>query len=303
MSDRLEAMSFLLSVVDEGSLSAASRKLGIPLATVSRKISGLEDYLNARLFQRAGRGLILTETGKSYVASCRRILEDVSDAERMVTGEYLTPKGSLAITAPLVFGRLHVLAVITEFLKAFPEIDVRLIQSDRLIDLADEHVDVGVRIGKLAESSLVARNLGAIRQIVCASPDYLRSRGTPKGLSDLEGHDCISFEQLSSSWSWVFRREGKARMATIRPRLIVDTAEAAIDAASAGLGLTRVLSYQVQSALSKGTLVTVLEAEEQDPWPVNIVYPSRGLVPKKVRAFLDFATPRLRTRLQWQEIP
>lgn len=298
MSDRLEAMSFLLSVVDEGSLSAASRKLGIPLATVSRKISGLEDYLSARLFQRAGRGLILTETGQDYVASCRRILEDVTEAERVAAGEYRTPKGSLTITAPLVFGRLHVLPVTTEFLSAFPQIDVRLIQSDRLIDLVDEHVDVAVRIGKLAENSLVARNLGAIRRIVCASPGYLRSRGEPRSLGDLEGHDCISFSQLSSSRSWVFLREGKERMATIRSRLVVDTAEAAIDAASAGLGLTRVLSYQAQSALSKGMLVTVLDEEEQDPWPISIVYPSRGLIPKKVRAFLDFATPRLRTRLQ-----
>ncbi|NGO66645.1 LysR family transcriptional regulator [Rhizobium daejeonense] len=297
MSDRLEAMSMLLSVVDEGSLSAASRKLDIPLATISRRIGGLEEHLGTRLFQRAGRGLILTETGQEYVASCRRILEDVMEAERTAAGEYRTPKGSLTITAPVVFGRLHVLPVIVEFLKVFPEIDVRLIQSDRLLDIAEEHVDLAVRIGKLAESSLIFRNLGTIRRVVCASPDYLMARGVPRSLEDLADHDCISFESLMSSRSWAFRHGSTERNAPIHSRFVVDTAEAAIDAAMAGLGLARVLSYQVHDLVAKGSLMTVLDEDERDPWPVSIVYPSRGLIPKKVRAFLDFATPRLRSRL------
>lgn len=297
MSDRLEAMSILLSVVDEGSLSAASRKLGIPLATVSRRIGNLEEYLGTRLFQRAGRGLVLTETGQEYVSSCRRILEDVVEAERTAAGEYRKPKGSLTITAPVVFGRLNVLPVIVEFLKAFPEIDVRLVQSDRLVDLVEEHVDLAVRIGRLAESSLLFRNLGAIRRVVCASPDYLTVRGVPGSLNDLANHDCIGFESLMSGKSWGFRRGEMERNAPVRPRLVVDTAEAAIDAAMAGLGLTRVLSYQVRDLVAKGSLMTVLDEDERDPWPVSIVYPSRGRLPKKVRAFLDFATPRLRSRL------
>ncbi|WP_083196706.1 LysR family transcriptional regulator [Rhizobium sp. AC27/96] len=297
MPDRLEAMSLLLSVVDAGSLSAASRNLGLPLATVSRKVSELESHLGTRLFQRAGRGLILTETGETYVASCRRILEDIAEAERTAAGEFKAPKGSLTITAPVVFGRLHVLPVITEFLKTYPEIDVRLIQSDRLIDLPEEHVDLAVRIGKLPDSSLVFRSVGEVRQVICGSPGYLAERGTPASPDDLRLHDCITFENLMSVKSWTFRNGQSDISAPIRSRLVVDTAEAAIDAAVGGLGLARVLSYQVRQLISEGRLKTVLDDAEQDPWPVSLVYPSRGLMALKVRAFLDFAASRLKERL------
>lgn len=297
MPDRLEAMSVLVAVVDAGSLSAASRQLGQPLATVSRKVSELESHLGTRLFQRAGRGLILTETGQAYVLSCRRILEDVNDAERMAAGEFKTPKGSLTITAPVVFGRLHVLPVITDFLKTYSDIDVRLIQSDRLVDLPEEHVDLAVRIGKLPDSSLVFRNVGEIRRVICASPSYLLERGHPKKLDDLQNHDCITFENLMSVQTWPFLRGQSERSVPIHSRLVVNTAEAAIDAAVAGLGLARVLSYQITTPMELGALTTVLDDDEQDPWPVNLVYPTRGLMPLKVRAFLDFAAPRLKEQL------
>lgn len=297
MPDRLEAMSILLSVADAGSLSAASRELGQPLATVSRKVSELESHLGTRLFQRAGRGLILTETGQAYVSSCRRILEDVAEAERTAAGEFKVPKGSLTITAPVVFGRLHVLPVIAEFLTMYPEIDVRLIQSDRLIDLPEEHVDLAVRIGKLPDSSLGFRSVGEIRRVICGSPDYLARRGTPLAPDDLRLHDCITFESLMSVQSWSFRRNKSERLVPIHSRLIVNTAEAAIDAAVVGLGLARVLSYQVKHHVSQGVLKTVLDGDEQDPWPVSLIYPSRGLMPLKVRAFLDHAASRLKERL------
>lgn len=297
MPDRLEAMSILLAVVDAGSLSAASRSLGVPLATVSRKVSELESYLGTRLFQRAGRGLILTETGQTYVSSCRRILEDVAEAERVAAGEFKAPKGSLAITAPVVFGRLHVLPVVTEFLKTYPEIDVRLIQSDRLVDLPEEHVDLAVRIGKLPDSSLAFRRVGEIRRVICGSPDYLNERGTPAIPDDLRGHDCITFESLMSVQSWSFWKDQSETSVPIHSRLVVNSAEAAIDAAVGGLGLARVLSYQVREFTSEGLLKTVLDDAEQDPWPVSLVYQSRGLMALKLRAFLDFAAPRLKERL------
>ncbi len=290
-------MSVLLAAVDAGSLSAASRNLGLPLATVSRKVSELESHLGTRLFQRAGRGLVLTETGQAYVSSCRRILEDVAEAERTAAGEFKTPKGNLVITAPVVFGRLHVLPVVTEFLKTYPEIDVRLIQSDRLVDLPEEHVDLAVRIGKLPDSRLVFRSVGEIRRVVCGSPEYLRERGTPATPDDLRGHDCITFENLMSVRSWSFHKAQSETSVAVHSRLVVDTAEAAIDAAVGGLGLARVLSYQVREFISDGALKSVLDDAEQDPWPVSLVYPQRGLMPLKVRAFLDFAAPRLRERL------
>jgi DNA-binding transcriptional LysR family regulator len=297
MPDRLEAMSVLLAVVDAGSLSSASRGLGVPLATVSRKVSELESHLGTRLFQRAGRGLILTETGQTYVSSCRRILEDVAEAERVAAGEFKAPKGSLAITAPVVFGRLHVLPVIIEFLKTYSEIDVRLIQSDRLVDLPEEHVDLAVRIGKLPDSSLAFRRVGEIRRVICGSPAYLEERGTPAIPDDLGGHDCITFENLMSVRSWSFWKGQSETTVPIHSRLVVDSAEAAIDAAVGGLGLARVLSYQVREFISEGLLKTVLDDAEQDPWPVSLVYPSRGLMALKLRAFLDFAAPRLKERL------
>jgi DNA-binding transcriptional LysR family regulator len=303
MPDRLEAMSVLLSVVDAGSLSAASRNLGLPLATVSRKVSELESHLGTRLFQRAGRGLILTETGQTYVSSCRRILEDVNEAERTAAGEFKTPKGGLTITAPVVFGRLHVLPVVTEFLKTYPEIDVRLIQSDRLLDLPEEHVDLAVRIGKLPDSSLVFRRVGEVRRVVCGSPAYLGERGTPAILDDLRLHDCITFENLMSVRSWSFWKDRSETIVPIHSRLIVDSAEAAIDAAVGGLGLARVLSYQLREFLSEGVLKTVLDDAEQDPWPVSLVYPSRGLMALKVRAFLDFSASRLKERLDGHDGP
>lgn len=295
--DRLEAMSVLVAAVDAGSLSAASRKLGMPLATVSRKVSELETRLGTRLVTRTSRRLELTETGRSYVAASRQVLEDVEEAERVAAGEYTTAKGSLVITAPIVFGRLHVLPIVTEFLKSYPAVDVRLFLSDRTINMLEDHVHVAIRIGHLADSSLIASRVGSIRLVTCAGVDYLATRGRPRHPSDLAAHDCISFEGLVSSSTWNFRR-GKTEVAVdVRPRLVVTTAESAIDAAVAGLGVTRVLSYQVVAARRAGALSVILEEYEPPPIPVSVVYEGRGLLPRKLRAFLDHALPRLKASL------
>ncbi|TAV72970.1 LysR family transcriptional regulator [Rhizobium leguminosarum] len=296
--DRLDAMTVLLAVVEQGSLSAASRHLRSPLATVSRKVSELEAHLNAQLLQRSNRKITLTEAGRSYVEAAREILNRVEEAERTAAGEYSAPKGELTMTAPIVFGRLHVLPVVVDFLKAYPDINLRLMLGDRLSNLVEDHIDVALRIGNLPDSNLIATRLGAIRRTVYASPDYLTRHPPARHPGDLAGHDCVTFEGMASMLSWTFT-EGKHDLTVpIRSRLAVNTAEAAVDAAVAGLGVTRVLSYQAARAEMAGLLVPLLQDFEPPPAPVHLVYPAQGLVALKLRALLDFATPRLRATLK-----
>ena len=191
--DRLDAMSVLLAVVEAGSLSGAGRKLGLPLSTVSRKVGDLETHLGARLLVRSNRKVSLTDAGRSYTAASKRILAEVSDAERAAAGEYSSVRGELVITAPVVFGRLHVLPVVAAFLQANPEITIRLVLADRIVHLVEDHVDLALRIGTLPDSSLSAVRLGAIRRVVCASPGYLSRRGRPMVPEDLAQHDCVTF--------------------------------------------------------------------------------------------------------------
>ena len=188
-----------------------------------------------------------------------------------------------------------------EFLKAYPDIDIRLALADRVVNLQEEHIDLAVRISELPDSSLVATRVGSIRRMVCASPAYLAARGTPKSPRELDRHDCITFNGLSSPESWTFTTGKSSTSVPIHSRLTVNTAEAAIDAAVAGLGLTRIMSYQAESALRVGALAAALRAFEPPPWPVSLVHAGQGLLPLKLRAFLDFAAPRLRARLTQSE--
>lgn len=296
--DRLDAMGVLLAVIDSGSLSAASRQLKMPLATVSRKVSELEAHLGAQLITRTNRKILLTETGRSYVEAAKEILARVEEAERVAAGEYSAVKGDLTVSAPIVFGRLHVLPIIVEFLKAHPQIDMRLTLGDRFANLVDDHIDVALRIGNLPDSNLVATKIGSVRRVVYASPDYVTRHGAPSHPRALVDHDCITFENVTAAHAWQFLDEGRELTAPIRSRLVVNTAEAAVDAAIAGLGLTRVLSYQVARPVADGLLVPLLETFEHPSLPVQLVYPPQGLVPMKLRAFVDFAAPRLRTVLR-----
>ncbi len=299
--DRLDAMSVLVAVVETGSLSAAARRIGSPLSTVSRKISDLEAQLGTRLFIRSSRSIVLTEAGHSYVAACRRILADVEEAERAASGEYSAPKGDLVITAPVVFGRLHVLPLVTAFLTRYPEIDIRLMLVDRVVHLLDEHVDVALRIGSLPDSSLIAIRVGEIRRVVCGSPGYFSRNGIPQTPRDLAGHACITMNGLASPSAWTFGAGKSEQSVAVRSRLVVNTAEAAIDAAIAGLGLTRVLSYQV-AVRPDGLLDIVLRDFEPAPWQVSLVHAGQGLLPIKLRAFLDFAAPRLKAALSGAKV-
>jgi DNA-binding transcriptional LysR family regulator len=296
--DRLEAMSILLAAVGAGSFSAASRKLGVPLPTVSRKVAELEKHLEAKLLTRSTRKLALTDAGADYVAACKRILEQVGDAEAAAAGEYSTPRGELAITAPIVFGRLHVLPVVCDFLARFSDIDVRMALSDRNVNLIDDHIDLAVRIGALPDSTMVATRVGAVRRVVCGSPGFFAAHGTPKKPQDLAGLPCVTFAGMAGGTSWTFPRgRGVARPVQIRPRLAVNTAEAALDAAIKGIGLTRVLSYQAARAVREGKLRIVLRAFEPAPMPVNLLHAGQDPVALKIRSFIDFAAPRLRKSL------
>jgi DNA-binding transcriptional LysR family regulator len=300
--DRLESMSILVAASEAGSLSAAARRLGIPLTNVSRKVTELEAYLKTGLLNRSSRRLTLTDAGRSYVADCKRILELLGEAERAATGEYGAPKGDLVITAPIVFGRLHVLPVVTEFLKAYPDIDVRLVFADRIANLFEEQIDLAVRIGDLPDSSLIATRIGAIRHVVCGSPGYFAARGMPKTPDELERHDCITFEGLISPNAWTFAFGKATKSVPVHSRLIVNTAEAAISAAAAGVGITRVLSYQIAQEIRAKQLVLALKDFELAPWPISLVYTGQRLLPSKVRVFLDYAAPRLKAAISAGQI-
>ncbi len=296
--DRLEAMSVFAAIVDAGSLSAAGRRLNVPLATISRKLADLEAHLKTRLITRSTRKLVLTEAGRDYLGACRQILEQVDEAERVVSGAYANVKGQLVVAAPIVFGRLHVVPVAAAFLERHPDVDIQLRLGDRNVNLIEEHVDLALRIGTLPDSNLVATQVGSIRRVVCASPTYLERFGQPQSLDDLATHRCITFDGLDAAAAWTFvSGEGQRRQVPVRTRMTVSTADAAIAAATLGLGLTRVLSYQVADALREGRLIRVLSAEEPPAVPASLIYPGQGRLPMKTRAFIDHASAQLRDRL------
>jgi DNA-binding transcriptional LysR family regulator len=295
--DRLEAMSMVLAVAEAGSLSAAARQNRTPLATVSRKVWELEEHLRTKLFHRTSRALVPTDVGRSFIAATKRILADVAEAERTASGEYSTPRGELTVSAPISLGRTHLLPVVAEFLATFPEVDVQLSFQDRAVNLLEEHVDVALRIGALADSSLIAARIGEVRRVVCASPTYLKLRGSPKLPEDLSKHDCITYVPIQSPGTWTFKRGEMEYVVPVRSRLIVSNLESACDAARAGIGITVLFSYLVAELVKSGELTPLLQDFQPAPRPISFVYSPNRFMPVKLRAFLDFAIPRLRHRL------
>jgi DNA-binding transcriptional LysR family regulator len=241
--------------------------------------------------------MTLTDAGRSYLEACKRITEQVDEAERVVSGEYRTPKGELAVTAAWGLGHTHLLPLGVEFLETYPDISLRLVLSDRIVNMVDENIDIAIRLGSLPDSSMIATRIGAMRVVVCGSPSYLKVRGRPKQLSELSKHDCITIDDHAVPSIWRFVRGNRAMVAPIRSRLCVNTSEAAVLAAIDGAGLARVMSYKMDAAKRAEKLAIVLEEFEPGPLPVHIVYAPRKPVPLKLRAFLDWMTPRLRDRL------
>jgi DNA-binding transcriptional LysR family regulator len=295
--DRFESMSVVLAVAEAGSLSAAARRQKLPLATVSRKVSELETHLRTKLFNRSSRALVPTDAGLSYIAAAKRILADIAEAERAASGEYTTPRGELSVSTLVALGRLCLQPILAEFLATFPEVDVQLNLQDRTVDLLEEHIDVALRVGELADSSLIAVRVGEIRRVACASPAYLKSRGTPKSPDDLSAHDCISYPPMQSSTTWRFRRDQSEYAVPVRSRFVASNLESACDAARAGLGITVAFSYLVAESIRSRQLLPLLQDFQPPPQPVSFVYSPNRFMPAKLRAFLDFAVPRLRAQL------
>jgi DNA-binding transcriptional LysR family regulator len=288
--DRIDAMQAFVAVADLQGFAPAARKLGLAPSGVTRLIAALEDRLGARLLQRTTRQVALTDVGARYLERIRRILADVEEAEGSVQAERTRPSGRLVVSAPVGFGRLHVSPVMSAYLARYPDVSGELRLSDQIINLVEDGVDLAVRIGHLGDSTLVARHVGEMRRIVVASEGYLRERGEPDTPAAIASHATIQFGATAASPEWRFVEAGREVRVACTPRLITNSADAAIQYAEQGGGLTRVLAYQAADAIKAGRLRIVLEQFEQPPLPIHVVYPTSRLLSAKVRTFVDLVT-------------
>jgi DNA-binding transcriptional LysR family regulator len=292
--DRIDSLACFVAVADRGSFVGAARQLGRSPAAVTRAVASLEDRLATRLFNRTTRAVALTDAGSRHLELCRRLLADVEELESAAASDRIEPQGLLTVTAPVVFGRLHVLPIVLAFLRALPTVTVRLLLLDRVVSLVDEGVDLGIRLAPLPDSSLRAITAGAVRHALYASPDYLARHGVPTSPAQLAGHACISLDAVNPTTDrWSLGQP--PHPVTVRPRLVVNTAEAAVDAAIAGLGVTRVLSYQADAAVEAGRLRAIL-ADHDTPAPIHLVHPAGRHLPAKLRLCIDRAVTALRAR-------
>ena len=285
--DRIDAMLAFTAVADLGGFAPAARKLGLSPSAVTRLIAALEERLGARLLQRTTRSVALTDAGTRYLERARRILADVEEAEASVQDERTRPSGRLVVSAPIGFGRIHVSPLMSEYLKRHAEVAGELRLADRMVNLVEDGVDLAVRIGHLADSSLVARHVGEMRRIVVASPGYLKAHGEPKTPEAIAAHQTIQFGGATASPDWRFVRDGNEVRVTPVPRLTTNSADAAIGYAVRGGGLTRVLAYQAADAIKAGRLKILLAKFEPPSLPIHLVYPTSRLLSAKVRAFVD----------------
>lgn len=284
-------------VVDEGSFAGAARSLGMSPPSITRAVASLEDHLDTQLLTRTTRRLALTDSGARYVEDCRRILTELDTAEAAATGAFVRTKGTLHITAPVALGHQHVLPVLGEFLDLHPDLGARTLFLDRVVHLIDEGMDVAVRIGHLPDSTLRTIRVGSVRSVVVAAPHYLKEHGPALEPEDLLHHDVVAVSREPvPSVKWEFGT-GETRSIVLEPRLCANTIATGLHAAESGWGVTRLLSYQVHEAIAAGRLVRVLSNAERGPIPVHLVHPDARHTSAKVRAFLEFASARLRARL------
>lgn len=291
--DNLEAMRIFVSVATQGSFTEAARRMRLSPSVVTRSVAQIEERLGIMLLNRTTRSVQMTERGQIYLEDCKRILEDFEMAERRVRGEDAKPRGNLRITAPVLFGRLYVLPIVNALLHEHPALSIHLTLSDRNVNLFEENVDVAVRVGELADSSLIAVRLGLAAPVLVASPVYLQKRGAPTSPASLSSHDIILFEGIGATNEWPFGTDGK----TIRvvPRLIVNGADAAITAAEAGIGIARTLSYQVCDAVRAGRLALVLQKFAPPPLPVSVAYQARRIASANVAVFVKSVRDQFKT--------
>ncbi len=285
--DRLDAMVAFVAVADLQGFGAAARRLRLSPSAVTRLIASLEERLEIRLLQRTTRSVTLTDAGSRYLARARRILADVEQAEGAARSEHREPTGRLVVAAPLMFGRLHVAPLLCTYLLRYPGVVGELTLSDAVASLVEESIDVAVRIGPLADSSLLARKVGETRRVVVAAPRYLERRGTPRTPSELHGHDLIQFTRITPTTDWRFFERGKSVSVAFSPTFVTNSADAAVGHAELGGGLTMTLLYQVAQAVRAGTLAVVLPDHEPPPLPIQLVHGPGRLTAATLTAFID----------------
>lgn len=289
--DRWQAMRVFVKVAETGSFASTARQMHMSAPAVTRIVAGLEDLIGARLLVRTTRSVKTTDAGSRYLQDCRRILGDIAEAELAAAGHYAEPSGTLAVTAASMFGHLHVLPLVLDYLDAYPGMHARTFFVDRPVNIVDEGIDVAIRIGHLADSGFTAIQVGSVRRVICAAPSYLEKYGVPATPAELKHHRIVVSQSAWASPEWRFA--GGQRV-LIDPVLQSNTNESAIATARAGWGLTRVLSYQADPSLQEGALQIVLDAFEEPPLPIHVLYPEGRQAPAKVRAFVDLAVARLR---------
>ena len=290
--DKLKAMQIFLHIADEGSLTAAARAMEGSLPAVVRTLAALEAHLGVRLFNRTTRRISLTEEGKQYLENCRQVLAAVEDAESTLIAGAAEPAGNLVITAPVLFGQMYVAPAVTRFVQRYDKMRCNVVLLDRVVNLLEEGIDVGIRIGPLEDSSLIAQPLGSMRRRVVASPDYLRRHGQPKHPKDLLKANCIRFSASTGPW-WTFYEGSKPFKVAVTGNLDFNQAAPALDACLAGLGFGMFISYQIEPYLKQKRLKIVLEKFEPPPRPINIVYPHARLLPTRTRVFIEWIKQEL----------
>jgi DNA-binding transcriptional LysR family regulator len=291
--DRLQAMAVFVAVVDHGGFASAARKLSLSPPVVTRAIADLEQHLGLRLLTRTTRVVRVTEAGEGYAQECRRILADIERAEAAAGAQNAQPRGTLNLTAPVLFGQHFVTPVLTEYLLRHPAVDAQCLFVDRIVNLVEEGLDLAVRIGELPDSALRARQVGRVRRVIVAAPAYLEAHGTPATPADLDAHRLIATTGAHSGQEWRFAGpRGRPLVQRISPRMRTTTVGSALIAAEAGLGLTRVLSYQAAPLLREGRLVRVLQDFEPEPLPIHLVHHESRHAAPKLRAFIELAAER-----------
>lgn len=293
--DRWQAMRVFVKVAAGGGFADAARKLNMSPPAVTRAVAFLEETIGAQLLVRTTRSVKLTDAGRRYFDDCQRILADLVDAEAAAAGSYSTPTGTLVVTAPVLFGQLHVLPVVMDYLRLHPAVTAQTLFLDRITNLVEEGMDVAIRIGRLPDSELNAIRVGTVRRVVCAAPSYLAEHGEPRTPADLATHSVVAGVSALPSLEWRFGR-GRKTIVNVHPQLLCNLNEAAISAALDGWGLVRVLSYQVEDAVREGRLRIVLADFEEEPLPVHVVHAGGRGPSAKVRSFVDFAVGQLRRR-------
>lgn len=292
--DRLQTMFVFVAVAEEAGFAAAARRLNMSAPSVTRAVSKLEERLGARLLHRTTRSVSLTEAGQRYVADCKRILADIDEANQQAAGIHAAPRGGVHVSASVLFGRVIMTPILLDLLDHYPELEISTLFVDRRVHMVDEGVDVSVRIGHLQDSSLMAIQVGKVRPVICGHPDYFKAHGCPKTPDDLLDHKIIEFISVSPTHDWPFTKDGKDFSTRINSRLRVSNAGAALDAAAAARGITRVVSYMIEPYLKAGELELVLEDYEPPMVPVHVLHKEAGQTSARVRAVVDFLVERLR---------